>query len=365
MTRQLIFFCPSIEEGGVEKNLILLANYLTKKNKIILVTANSNKKNLFNNRIKFICPTFFKLEKMPRLVKSIYCFFLFILYSNKFINKSIIISFESNIFGIILSRLLNKKIIIRSNASPTGYINNEIKKKIFKFFFKYADEIIVNSYDFKKQIDNILKVKSKVIYNSILDKKKISKLFNKKIEKIKIKKNTYKLLSVGRLVKQKDLFTLLKALNILKDELNFFLIIIGKGYLEHELKKYCLGNGLKNKVKFIGYKSNIFPYLKWSNALILTSIFEGLPNVLIEAISVKRLAISSNCPTGPREILINGKGGFLFKTSNYKELAKKIKSSYDDKKTSKKKVKIAFKSLHKYDFKKNVNKFKKIIENLY
>ena len=61
-----------------------------------------------------------------------------------------------------------------------------------------------------------------------------------------------------------------------------------------------------------------------SDLFILSSIFEGLPNVLLESLALNRFIISSNCPTGPSEILSYGKGGILFKIGDYKDLGKKI-----------------------------------------
>ena len=57
---------------------------------------------------------------------------------------------------------------------------------------------------------------------------------------------------------------------------------------------------------------------------VLSSIYEGLPNVLLEAAVFKKLIISTNCPTGPKEILDKGKGGVLFKSGDYQDLSKKI-----------------------------------------
>ena len=101
-------------------------------------------------------------------------------------------------------------------------------------------------------------------------------------------------------------------------------------------------------VKFLGYKKNIYPYLKWSDALILSSKYEGSPNVLIEAISMKKIVISSNCPTGPKEILKNGKAGYLFKTSDFKDLARKITFSFFNKKISNKKINYAQTTIKRY-----------------
>ena len=63
----------------------------------------------------------------------------------------------------------------------------------------------------------------------------------------------------------------------------------------------------------MNFKKNPYPYLKRSEVLILSSLFEGLPNVLLESLSLKKFVISSDCPTGPKEILDYGKNGLLFK----------------------------------------------------
>ena len=73
------------------------------------------------------------------------------------------------------------------------------------------------------------------------------------------------------------------------------------------------------------FKKNPFPYLLNSDLKILTSNFEGLPNVLIEAMALNIPIISTNSPTGPREILMDGKAGFLVKRNDHVSLSKKIK----------------------------------------
>ena len=362
MTKEIIFFCPSIEDGGVEKNLFLIANKLCDKFKISVVTANKNKKNKFNKKVNLIFPKNINIDNANRLIKSFYCFFLIIKnYKSK---NRIIISYESNIFAIIIAKLIGIPVIIRSNASPEGYLNNFLKIQIFKFFFKFADIILVNSFEFKKKIDKILNINSKIIYNSVIDKKTQLKLSSEKFKKYNLKPNCYKIVVIGRLVKQKDQITILKALNLLKKKLDFFVYIIGKGDRKNDLKKFCASKKLSNKIKFLGYKKNIYPYLKWSNALILSSKYEGSPNVLIEAISMKKIVISSNCPTGPKEILKNGKAGYLFKTSNFEDLSKKIVTSFVNKKLSQEKIKFAQKTITRYSIDKNKNELIKIINSL-
>ena len=96
---------------------------------------------------------------------------------------------------------------------------------------------------------------------------------------------------------------------------------------------------------------------------VLSSTFEGLPNVLLEAMTIKKYIISSDCPTGPKEILQKGKYGSLFKVSNQNDLAKKITEYYNNKKSFLKKVELGYKSLGRFDQKINLNKYLNEIEN--
>ena len=107
----------------------------------------------------------------------------------------------------------------------------------------------------------------------------------------------------------------------------------------------------------IDLKKNPFPYLKKSDAFILTSIYEGLPNVLLEALTLKKLIISSNCPTGPKEILDNGKGGLIFKMNNKTDLYKKIIFFINNKSKCQKLVNHGHQRLTRFDYQKNLEKY--------
>ena len=101
---------------------------------------------------------------------------------------------------------------------------------------------------------------------------------------------------------------------------------------------------------------NPFPLIKQADLFILSSKFEGLPNVLLESLVLKKFIISSNCRTGPKEILLNGKGGLLFKVGDYVELAKKIEYYYKNKNKCNNMMINSYKSLKRFDYKNNLNK---------
>ena len=188
-----------------------------------------------------------------------------------------------------------------------------------------ANRTIVNSIEFKKELKNHFDLESKCIYNP-LNKNEIKKLSKKKIKFNFFKKNYVNIISVGRLVYQKDHITILKSINDLKNKSKLRLLIIGEGDQKHKLTNFIKKNNLNNIIKIKDRMENPFPYISKSQIMILSSHFEGLPNVLLEGLALKKFIISSDCPTGPKEILDNGKGGFLFKIGNHLELSKIILS---------------------------------------
>lgn len=357
MIKSIVLFIPSIERAGVEKNLFLISNFLSKKfKKIFIITANSDYKNKFDRNIKVICPKSRRWINKSRFIKTFISIFLLI--KNFFNKKIVILSFQSNIAAIIVSKILRANIIIRLNTSTKKYIKGFLKKIIFKIIYKLADKIIVNSISFKNELKNYLKLESTFIYNSFRPSKKKTNInFFKEF-------NGLKILNIGRLTYQKDQITLLKSLNLLnKNGVQFRCCLIGDGDKKKFLENYIISKKLNKFVKLIGYKSNAENYLRCCDLFILTSKFEGLPNVLIEAQSKSIPIISSDCPTGPKEILMKGKLGDLFNVGDYKKLFELILKFYGDKKKLTIKAKKAKKYLHRFDFKINNEKYYELILN--
>ena len=237
--------------------------------------------------------------------------------------KPIIFCFQGIAYCTILSKLFGLKILIRSNSSPSGWSKNIFKKYLYKKIYSLADRIIVNSMDFKNELKNKFGIDSISIYNP-LNKTEILKLSKKKIIIKFFKKKSLNIISVARFAEQKDHECLIKSINIVKNYFDVKLLLLGSGPNKNKVNNLIKKLKLNQNIKIFEFKKNPYPYIKKSDLFILSSKYEGLPNVLLEAISLKKFVISSDCPTGPREILDNGKGGMLFKVSNYKMLANKI-----------------------------------------
>ena len=366
MKKKVIFFAPNIENGGIEKNIVSLGNYFISQNinieiiysKIsIKIKKKLNKKIvLTKSEIKFNIPFF--NERINNSIKS-FIYLLVKLNLNKF-DK--ILSFQDHPFAIFSSLLRNKRCIIRIANHPVGslfYFNNKISffLKLFTkiLFYQFASLIISNSKESTKYFQRFILYKKKciTIYNPInLNRKK-----NKPIKR----KNF--LLSIGRLEKQKNFSMLINSFRTLSKKFpSLKLLIIGKGREKKKLLQDINKYNLIKKVKILNFR-NPEKYYMSAKLFVLPSFFEGLPNVLLEAMSYKLPIVSSNCFSGPKEILANGKYGYLFKVNDNKDLSDKVEIALNKYHQSINKINKGFKNLKNVNFEKQCKKYLASINN--
>ena len=163
-------------------------------------------------------------------------------------------------------------------------------------------------------------------------------------------------------MKQKDFYNLIIAFNIIKQKIpNYKLIIIGDGQLKNELQNLVNNLGLNKRIIFTGWKVKLKKYYVNSKLFILNSLYEGLGNVLIDAANYNLPIITTNCNSGPKEIIDYGKGGFLVPIKSPKLLSKKILFCINNYKVSITKSKHAKKRLKRFNCEINCNSYFKLI----
>ena len=328
--RNLVIFYPSFERGGATKILINLIKYFLKKNiKIFLII---NRFNYKHRNLKLI-----KLSSEQSFYKS--RFFSGLLGSWKLIetinklNKSEtkILSMQSNFFAVLVSFLKNIKVIVRVSEDPCG-ATKYADEKIFSYLILLSKLITYNMASFiVVNATKSLKCVKKFLYN----KNKVKLLYNpslNKINKHKTKKNKKILLSVGRLCKQKNQILLIKTFSELyKKNKNYKLIICGDGPDKEKINSLINHYNLEKKIILKKWSTNIKSYYKKSSIFILTSLYEGMPNVLIEALNHNMPCISSNV-SGVSDLLLDGRGGIILKNCDSENLLKsinKVTKNYD------------------------------------
>ncbi len=361
--KNIVFFMPFIGIGGVEKNLFLIANHISnKQDNIYVCTASKKCRKKFNSNIKILSPKKKLSDKVSIRIRYMYCLFAlyFFLIKNK---NTVVFCFQGNIYCILLCKILNIKIIVRSNTSPYGWGHGFLKKFLYKKIINFADAVVTNSIEFKIQMKRKFFIKPVFIYNPLNRNEIIKKSKEKFSFKFFENKRCIKIINVARLTEQKDHITILKSAEILKKKnISFKILIIGSGDQEKNLKKFIKNKILKNSVKIINFHKNPYKFINKSDIFILSSKYEGLPNSLLEAALLKKFIITSNCPTGPKEIILNGKGGLLFKVGDHVDLSNKIIKFINNKRKFKYKIKNTYMSLNRFDYKINLEKYYNLVK---
>ena len=143
---------PSIEGGGVEKNLFIISNFLGKKFKSSqLITASKSYNSKFRS-LKVINPKINVENFKSRRLKYFFCILELIKIFLKNRNY-LVFAFQANLYCILVCKFLSIKIVVRSNSAPEGWSKSVIKKYLYKKIIQQADKIMVNSYDFKKTLN--------------------------------------------------------------------------------------------------------------------------------------------------------------------------------------------------------------------
>ena len=132
------------------------------------------------------------------------------------------------------------------------------------------------------------------------------------------------IMGAGRLAKEKDFATLIKAFKLVREQQDCKLIIIGEGPLRQDLEQLIAELDLKDQVSLPGYAKNPYAWMKKAKLFVLSSAWEGSGNVLIEAMAMGVPAVSTDCPFGPSETLANGKYGQLVPVGDPEAMAKAI-----------------------------------------
>ena len=188
-------------------------------------------------------------------------------------------------------------------------LNEEMKKEVLDKFPKYENKIkvVYNFFD----IDEIKKLS--------LDDSKLNDR-----EKQLIKENYF--FACCRIDKQKDIDTLVESYKILKEKYNIKekLYIAGVGDQKERLENLVKSYQLEKNIVFLGLQKNPYVWMKNARFFVHSSYREGLPTVVIEGLITNGMVISSDCPTGPKEILENGKSGILFPVGDRSKLVKEI-----------------------------------------
>jgi len=340
-TRKVTLFSPDLDGGGAERITLYIANYLAKKGvevNLILGQAKGPYLALLDSEIKLIdlnlSDKHVTLKSLFKLIKHINKEKPDVVFSTLF-RANIILSLAKKISKHKPRVVLRHPNMLFPNRKGKESIKGWAIKRMAIKAAEHSDATIVTSRamneELYKHISKAVRSKIRIIPNPV-PIEEIRKKSKHPIEhSLFFNSDIPTILAVGRFVEQKNFEMLIKAFSMVSKRKNAQLLILGEGPLRAELENLIFQLGLSNTVHLPGFVDNPYAYMGRSSLFVLSSKWEGFPNVLVEAIACGLPVISTNCSGGSREILENGKWGKLVPVNDKDALAEAMLDSLKEK----------------------------------
>lgn len=363
-TVKILYFITSLDYGGTQKNLLELARFAKSKGHDVAVVS-VKKGGIYEKKFSESLIPVFSLDlpnfSFAYLLKLPFAFVRLInLIGDN--NSELLHSFlfQANIIGRLAAKVCGIK-----NISSVRVM--EIEKKFQWFISKLTTSLVdaftVNSKDlieFLRAKEGVEPAKISYIPNYI-NLSEIPSHPSDVRKELKLNKNDFLILSIGRLEKQKGYEYLIEAVGIIREEIpNMKLLIVGDGSLRERIEFKISKMKLVDKVFLTPPAENVYDIIKASDLFVLPSLWEGSPNVLIEALACEIPAISTDV-SGVREILNEN---YIIKPGDAVEIAEKILYVYRNFPQAKEDAIKNKKNLNKFTSQENLEEYLNLYKNI-
>jgi len=333
---KLAVFLPSLRGGGAERAVLTLANGFASRGytvDLVLVSAEGP-------YLKEISPSVRVVDlKAVRVSSSLLKLVRYLRREQPIALLSAMS--HANVIAV-LARLLARvatRIVVseRANFSVARANATSLRRRMMGFFMRFA-------YPYSAGVVAISSGVADDLANSIgIPRESISVVYNPVLVDSILAHGEIRpdhpwfrphespvIIGVGRLVPQKDFHSLIRAFARLRKTRQARLLILGEGVLRRELEMLSMQLGLQDVVSIPGFLDNPFAYVKNSAVFVLSSAWEGFGNVLVEAMVCGTPVVSTACPSGPGEILENGRWGRLVSVGDVEALAEAMAATLDE-----------------------------------
>lgn len=324
---QIAIFIPTMSGGGAERAMLNLSRGMVERGlqvDLVLSRAEGPYLSEVHPKVRVVNLA------APRVLRS---FMPLVRYLYQERPRAMISALDhANVVALWANRFSRVKVktvvCVQDNVSTNARNSSKARFRLMplwiRLFYPWADAIVTVSEgvaDDLAQTGRLRRKGIRVVHNPVV----IPKLFAKASEPVKhpwFKANEPPVvLSAGRLTLQKDQVTLLRAFKRVREQRRTRLMILGEGEARLQLEDLIRRLGLVKDVALPGFIENPFAYMSRSSVFVLSSIWEGLPTVLIEALALGIPVVSTDCPSGPMEILAGGKYGRLVPMRDVEALA--------------------------------------------
>jgi len=334
--QSIALFLPSLRGGGAERMMINLARGFSEQGlevDLVLAKAEGPYLSQVPPEVRVIdLDSSRVLTSLPGLVRYLRCERPRTLLST--LDHANIVA----IWARKLARVPNRLVVrvasnLSESASNAPSLRGRLMPRLVQKFYPLADTVVAVSQGVANDLTStagLQRERIQVIYNPVVT----ADLFEKARESLEhpwfVPGEPPVILSVGRLTKAKDHPTLIRAFARIRREHSARLMILGEGEDRPNLEALIRELDLEEDVSLPGFVDNPFQYMKRASVFVLSSRWEGLPNTLIQAMAVGTPVVSTDCPSGPAEILEGGQWGRLVPVGDVEEMAAAIIATLND-----------------------------------
>lgn len=312
---KIFLVIPTLKQGGAERIISELANHFSNNGAEVhlILLANAEDFYLINHNVHIHRLGFVNEGKIKKIISELQVF----IKLRKLLKEhrpDAVLSFmdKYNVFTILASRFLDLRVFVSDRSNPNLKLSRSLSA-LKKLTYRHATGIIAQTSLAKDILEHFTGNKNiRVIPNPVKEVQLYPDLVRENI-----------IINVGRLVPEKGQKYLLQAFSNLNLD-DWKLVVLGDGPLRPELEKQVLELGLEGKVIMPGSVNNIDEWLAKAKVFAFSSISEGFPNALVEAMAAGLPCVSFDCDIGPRDIIEHGVNGFLVEEKNVDELANKL-----------------------------------------
>ncbi len=313
--KRILFLCYSMKIGkGTEMVMTKIANELSKNHRTYFLTLYdlkpyikfNGKYESLNSKFEILNPILYPLKMLQYFYRA----YKIKIYCKKNNITHIISSLEElNIPAIFSKIIFNNKIniFVSVHVNPQVYLKSKIKKMLILKTYRIADKVISISKYQEEILKKDFNLKNTEMIHNLIDLSEIKEKLREEISKEEREKYFHKkftFITIARLVESKNLFVLFRCFRkIVEREKDTNLIVLGEGELKKDLEEFIEKLGLKDNIFLLGQKDNIYSYLKECDCFVFPTLSEAFGMVLLESLASNIPIISTDCISGPREIL--------------------------------------------------------------
>ena len=319
--KEILFVVPTLTGGGAERVVSILSNALVNRGyKVnLLLNVRCNNEYFIDPKVKVYTISESNQVKagIAGKLSRIKCRYLL----TKQINPDITITFLSDAIQFLCNIPLKGKFVSTVRVNPCA--GTASYKALKNLVISLSDACLVQNIEQKSYFHKFIQKKTYILSNPIQQ--------CSFVEKPVINKTLKKIITLGRLTEQKNHRMLIDAFKIAKEQNDELILeIYGLGEEKENLENQIKSLNLQRSVFLKGRTDNAKQKLSESDLFVLSSNYEGMPNALLEAMAAGVPSISTDCPTGPSDIIENNVNGILIETNNKDELAKAILKMQDE-----------------------------------